>query len=206
MKLPATLDAFQWASSKRAPITSASSDEPSTINVFAALKQGDSLRGTQAVTRDSRVGVRSGLSSPGRLEQEPCATFRLVDPVLDQARRGDIAMLVADIVGLPHALSERQVASFSSVSMSSGVTKSASLSLICFTLAMWPIERIVVPPILRALSAISSVIANICAAYTHLVAPSGLMQSCCRRPAPELPRSASDPRPTWPWHGARALG
>src|SRR3954452_7395082 len=53
--------------------------------------------------------VRSGSSSPGRLEQEPCATFRLVDPAFDQAGRGDIAVLAANVAGLPHALCERQV-------------------------------------------------------------------------------------------------
>lgn len=52
-------------------------------------------------------GVRSVLSSPRCIEQEPCATFRLVDPAYDQAGRGHIAMLVADITGLPHAMGER---------------------------------------------------------------------------------------------------
>src|SRR4051812_24920028 len=59
--------------------------------------------------RFSAACARSGSSSPGRLEQEPCATFRLVDPVFDQAGRGDIAVLVADIAGLPHAPCEHQV-------------------------------------------------------------------------------------------------
>jgi len=56
----------------------------------------------------------------------------------------------------------RVLSSRSSASMSSGVTKSASLSAMRLRRAMWPIERIVVPPILRTLSAISSVVAKIC--------------------------------------------
>ena len=43
----------------------------------------------------------------------------------------------------------RVLSSRSSASMSSGVTKSASLSAMRLRGAMWPIERIVVPPILR---------------------------------------------------------
>src|SRR3954451_16122847 len=112
----------------------------------------------------SAASVRSGSISPGRLEQEPCATFRLVDPVFDQAAGGDIAVLAADIAGLPHALCERQVVFLQLGQHVFGCDESASLSSICFSLVMWPIERIVVPPILRALSAMSSVIAKICAA------------------------------------------
>ena len=36
----------------------------------------------------------------GRLEQEPDPPLGLVDPVLEQAGGGDVAMLVAEIVGL----------------------------------------------------------------------------------------------------------
>ena len=46
------------------------------------------------------------------------------------------------------------LSSRSSASMSSGVTNSASLSSTRLSLLIWPIERIVVPPILRARSAI----------------------------------------------------
>src|SRR5262245_6787954 len=51
----------------------------------------------------------------------------------------------------------RLLSSRNSASMSIGVTKSASLSRIRCKRAMWPIERSVVPPILRTRSAIASV-------------------------------------------------
>src|SRR5512144_2363803 len=50
-------------------------------------------------------------------------------------------MLAANIASLPYALVSARLSSFSA-RMSSGVTKSASLRSICFTLAMRPIERI----------------------------------------------------------------
>ena len=40
------------------------------------------------------------LGVAARLEQEPSAAFRLVDPALNQARAGDIAMLVAEAMRL----------------------------------------------------------------------------------------------------------
>ena len=47
-------------------------------------------------------------------------------------------------------------------SMSWAGTKFSSLSLIVCSLATWPMERSVVPPILRTRSAMSSVVAKIC--------------------------------------------
>src|SRR5262249_31127911 len=54
------------------------------------------------------------------------------------------------------------LSSRSSASMSRGVTKSASLSNTRCKRPMWPIERSVVPPILRTRSAMASVAAKIC--------------------------------------------
>src|SRR5262249_58003983 len=49
------------------------------------------------------------LAVPACLEQEPDAPFRLVDPVLQQARGRDIAMLLAQIVRLAHVRRQPQV-------------------------------------------------------------------------------------------------
>src|SRR5262249_52322528 len=54
------------------------------------------------------------------------------------------------------------LSSRSSASMSRGVTKSASLSSTRCKRPMWPIERSVLPPILRTRSAMASVVAKIC--------------------------------------------
>src|SRR3954452_6948639 len=52
------------------------------------------------VRRPSRSLLGAGALGPSGLEQEPCPALGLVDPVLDQAGRGDVAMLVAQIVRL----------------------------------------------------------------------------------------------------------
>src|SRR5271156_3487951 len=46
------------------------------------------------------------ISVPTRLEQEPGAPLGLVDPVLDEARGGDVAHLVDDVVHLAQARGE----------------------------------------------------------------------------------------------------
>jgi hypothetical protein len=87
-----------------------------------------------------------------------------VEPLTQRHTRigvDDIATLVADIVGSPHALSERQVVFLQLGHHVFECDVTRVMSSMCFTLAMRPIERFVVPPILRALSAISSVIAKI---------------------------------------------
>ena len=58
------------------------------------------------------------------------------------------------------------LSSRSSASMSRGVTKSASLSKTRCRRPMWPIERRVVPPILRTRSAMASVVAKICSPWS----------------------------------------
>src|ERR1700733_11926369 len=47
-----------------------------------------------------------GIPVPTRLEQEPGAPLSLVDPVLDEARGGDVAYLVDDVVHLAQARRE----------------------------------------------------------------------------------------------------
>ena len=43
----------------------------------------------------------SSISSAARFEEEPFPPLRFVDPCLDEAGGGDVAMLVADFVGFP---------------------------------------------------------------------------------------------------------
>jgi hypothetical protein len=43
-----------------------------------------------------------GLFSSGCLVQEPCAPLGFVDPILQQACSGNIAMLIGETVGLAH--------------------------------------------------------------------------------------------------------
>src|SRR3954471_15410263 len=46
-----------------------------------------------------KCGSQRGFGRAARLVEEPDAALRFVDPVLDQARAGNVAMLVAKIVG-----------------------------------------------------------------------------------------------------------
>src|SRR6185295_15164463 len=48
------------------------------------------------------LAAASILGAARRLEQEPDAPLRLVDPVLEEARGGDVAVLVANGVRLAH--------------------------------------------------------------------------------------------------------
>ena len=50
-----------------------------------------------------------GIAPSAGLEQKPGASLGLVDPHPDQARGGDVAMLLADVVGLPKTGRERLV-------------------------------------------------------------------------------------------------
>ena len=50
-----------------------------------------------------------GIAASTRLEQKPGAPLGLVDPNLNQARGGDVAMLLADVVGLAKTGRERLV-------------------------------------------------------------------------------------------------
>ena len=53
--------------------------------------------------------VAGGIAATAGLEQEPGAPLGFVDPDLDQARGGDVAVLVADVVRLAQARRERLV-------------------------------------------------------------------------------------------------
>jgi hypothetical protein len=44
--------------------------------------------------------------SPGCLVQEPCAPLGFVDPILQQARSGNVAMLIGKTVGFAHVSSQ----------------------------------------------------------------------------------------------------
>src|SRR5687768_3712081 len=50
--------------------------------------------------RGYRLLVSAGISAPIRFEQEPDASLGLVQPDLDQARAGDVAVLIAYVVSL----------------------------------------------------------------------------------------------------------
>jgi hypothetical protein len=50
-----------------------------------------------------------GIPPSARLEQKPGASLGLVDPHLDQARGGDVAMLLADVMDLAKTGRERLV-------------------------------------------------------------------------------------------------
>jgi hypothetical protein len=84
-----------------APLTSKSSygghDNPAVRRTLASSKRRSATSG---------VGQRA---SSAALEQEPGAALRLVDPGLDQARTGDVAIFVAQPVGLPHTGSKLQI-------------------------------------------------------------------------------------------------
>ena len=100
-----------------------------------------------------------------RLEQEPGPLLGLVEPVLDQARGRGILVLVSNLMGVAERLGHLLESFISSRSMSAGGTNSASLSsmTVC-SLAIWPIERSVVLPILRTRSAMTSVAPRMSAA------------------------------------------
>src|SRR3546814_950001 len=53
----------------------------------------------------TKLAAEDGKAREDQLAQEPGD----VDPVFDQAGRGDVAMSVADMVGFPRALGEREV-------------------------------------------------------------------------------------------------
>jgi hypothetical protein len=56
--------------------------------------------------------LRSDGTGPRGLEEEPGAPLRLVDPHLDEARGGDVAVLAAQVVGLPKPRRKLLVASY----------------------------------------------------------------------------------------------
>ena len=84
--------------------------------------------------------------SPVRaLEQEPSAAFGLVDPRLDHARAGDVAIFVAQSVDLPHTGGKLEIVV---TELSQHVERSDVVGIIIQT--RWrreicPMERIVVP-------------------------------------------------------------
>src|SRR6478672_8004185 len=50
--------------------------------------------------------LRLGLCAPSCFEQEPCASFRFVDPHLEQARRRNVVIVVAKAVRAAHFRSQ----------------------------------------------------------------------------------------------------
>ena len=111
-----------------------------------------SLRGWPATSG------KQALSST-RFKQEPGTSLRLVDPVLNKARRGDIAQIIHDIVNLPKATGESLIVFSQFRKHILRIDISASLSDTRCMRLMCPMERSVVPPVFLILSAMGSVIA-----------------------------------------------
>src|SRR5579859_18864 len=63
---------------------------------------------TMMASKRCMAGLSFGLAAAGFVE-EPDAAFGFVDPILDQAGGGDVAMLVAQIVDDAHAGGQRDV-------------------------------------------------------------------------------------------------
>lgn len=103
------------------------------------------------------VGVPYGRVASKRNQARRCASS------IQFSRRFVVATSPASSQRSCAALIERTsafVSSCSSLSISGAVTQSASLSAILFYPLMCPIERTVVPPVFRTLSAMSSVMAK----------------------------------------------
>jgi len=96
---------------------------------------------------------------PGCLVQEPGAPLGFVDPILQQACSGNIAMLIGKTVGFAHVSRQLLVVV---TQLGEHIHWSDKIGVVVLDpLQTGEIERIVVPPILRARSAISSVVAKI---------------------------------------------
>jgi hypothetical protein len=90
------------------------------------------------------------IAAAARFVQKPDAALGLVDPDLDQARRRDVAFLLAEVVGLPHAGDQRLVVR---VQLSQHVERVYIVRVVVGDALqpsdILPIERSVVPPTLR---------------------------------------------------------
>src|ERR1035438_1495196 len=67
---------------------------------FAQNRPGTSHHFLSSSRRLNDVSMSSGIPTPARLEQEPGAPLRFVNPDLDEAGGGDVLMFFADAVGL----------------------------------------------------------------------------------------------------------
>ena len=128
-----------------------------------SVAAGGEPRPARGAARGGSVGgVRAGA---GRLEQEPDAALGLVDPDLEQAGGRHVAVLVAGGVQAAHARRQlRGCRRRARPACPAGRRSRRRCRRCAACRAMSPIECSVMPPSLRARSAIGSVIAKICVA------------------------------------------
>ncbi len=101
------------------------------------------------------------LLSPGCFEQEPDAALALIDPVFEEACGSDVAGIIADGMGGEHA-QDQSFFVFAQFTQHVGRINIVGV-IVRDALQTGDVadERMVVPPILRTRSAISSVMAKI---------------------------------------------
>jgi hypothetical protein len=108
---------------------------------FAATLEGsDVMARARSVPWYARQRAR-GFAGAARLEQEPDAPLGFVDPHFQQARRRDVAVLVADAVRFAHAVRQARVVL---AQLGEHVERRHVLGVVvehALQRAMWPIER-----------------------------------------------------------------
>jgi hypothetical protein len=79
-------------------------------SAYCKEKAGDRIKVSELTIPRLRVELMPGrIPSAARLVKEPHAPLGLIDPNFDEARGGDVVLLVAQIMHLAHASDQRLV-------------------------------------------------------------------------------------------------